>query len=100
MKRLSILIFLLSTISCNSQNKLPEGFSYLQDHIPDAVIELRYFGNDNFIGKPIDGYNKNVSILSTEAILSLKKVQDELKQYNLGIKIFKALKIESFKLCF
>ena len=88
MKRLSILIFLLSTISCNSQNKLPEGFSYLQDHIPDAVIELRYFGNDNFIGKPIDGYNKNVSILSTEAILSLKKVQDELKQYNLGIKIF------------
>jgi len=88
MKRL-VFIFLVCCIwSCNSQDNLPKGFDYIHNTIPDIQLELRYFGNDNFIGKPIDGYNNNVAIMSTEAIKALKKVQDELKQYNLSIKIF------------
>lgn len=84
-----LYIFLISFIwSCTSQNKLPEGFGYVHNTIADVQLELRYFGNDNFIGKPIDGYKKNVAILSTDAINALKKVQDELRQYNLSIKIF------------
>lgn len=88
MKRLVIIFLVCCIWSCNSQNNLPEGFDYIHNTIPDIQLELRYFGNDNFIGKPIDGYNKNVAIMSTEAIKALKKVQDELKQYNLSIKIF------------
>ena len=88
MKYFLLTIFTILFISCTGQNKLPDGFDYVTNHIPDAVIELRYFGDNNFIGRPIDGYNKNVSILSTEAILSLVKVQEELKKYNLGVKIF------------
>lgn len=88
MKYYLINFFAFLFFSCTSQNELPDGFDYVTNHIPDAVIELRYFGNNNFIGRPIDAYNKNVSILSTEAIVALKNVQDELKQYNLGIKIF------------
>ena len=30
---------------------LPKGFDYVHDIIPDIQLELRYFGNDNFIGK-------------------------------------------------
>lgn len=88
MKRLLYIFLICCVWSCTSQNTLPEGFGYVQNTIPDIQIELRYFGNDNFIGRPIDGYKKNVAIMSTEAINALKNVQDELKQYNLSIKIF------------
>ena len=88
MKHLFTYILLFHFISCNAQQILPKGFDYVDNHIPNLVIELRYFGTDNFIGRPIDGYNKNVSILTTQAILALKEVQRELEQYNLGIKIF------------
>ncbi len=88
MKRVFALVFLFCLFSCNAQIKLPDGFDYVHNHIPDAVLELRYYGNDNFIGQPIDGYQNNVGILSTKAILALKNVQEELKQYNLSIKIF------------
>jgi D-alanyl-D-alanine dipeptidase len=88
MKRFIFLILLFNLFSCSAQNKLPEGFDYVTNHIPDVVLELRYFGNDNFVGRPINGYNKNVSILSTKAILALKNVQKELNEYNLGIKVF------------
>ena len=88
MKKLLIIFLISCTWTCTSQNRLPKGFDYVHDIIPDIQLELRYFGNDNFIGKPIDGYKKNVAIMSTEAITALKNVQDELKQYNLSIKIF------------
>ena len=88
MKKLLIILLISCTWTCTSQNRLPKGFDYVHDIIPDIQLELRYFGNDNFIGKPIDGYKKNVAIMSTKAITALKNVQDELKQYNLSIKIF------------
>jgi len=88
MKRFLFVFLICCTWSCTSQNKLSKGFDYVHNTIPDIQLELRYFGSDNFIGKPIDGYNKNVAILSIEAIKALKSVQDELRLYNLSIKIF------------
>ncbi|TJY36348.1 M15 family metallopeptidase [Pontimicrobium aquaticum] len=88
MKRFFYVLLICYTWSCTSQNNLPEGFGYVHHTIPDIQLELRYFGSDNFIGKPIDGYHKNVAIMTTDAINALKRVQDELKQYNLSIKIF------------
>lgn len=88
MKKLLIIFLISCAWTCTSQNELPKGFDYVHNVIPDIQLELRYFGNDNFIGKPIDAYNKNVAIMTTEAIKALKNVQDELKPYNLSIKIF------------
>ena len=53
-------------------------------------MDLRYFGTNNFIGKVIDGYQKEVGIISTAAANALKRVQDELLDYHLSIKIFDA----------
>ena len=47
--------------------KLPEGFIYVKERIPDVVLEMRYAEKNNFIGKPIAGYNKPVAILSKPA---------------------------------
>lgn len=70
--------------------QLPKGFDYVKDQVPDIQLELRYAGTDNFVGRPITGYNKDVCILSTEAINAVKKVQKELRSFNLSLKIFDA----------
>lgn len=69
---------------------LPEGFVYIKNVIPSIELELRYFGHDNFIGKPIDGYNKEKGIITKETAEALKKIQHELNNENLGLKIFDA----------
>lgn len=88
MKLKFTLLFLFTTSLLFSQ--LPEGFVYVKKQIPTIQIELRYFTNNNFVGKPIDGYNKYVCILSKEATYALKKVQKDLESFNLSIKIYDA----------
>ena len=70
--------------------QLPKGFVYVKQQIPDIKTELRYYSTNNFVGQKINGYNKNVCILSSQATNALKKVQDELKTFNLSIKIYDA----------
>lgn len=90
MKQFALLFFVLSSslFYCQDKQTLPEGFGYVKEHIPNIHIDLRYFKNHNFLGNPVDGYNKEVAILSSKAIVALKNVQRELKKYNLSIKIF------------
>jgi len=68
--------------------QLPKGFVYVEDVIPTIKVELRYFSNYNFVGQPVDGYHKEVAILTTQAAKALQQVQNELKQYNLSIMIY------------
>src|SRR5210317_1757846 len=87
--KLKLLIFFIF-FSVQSQTKLPEGFVYVETIIPSIKIDLRYCSTNNFIGKPIDGYNKEVLILSKEATIALKNVQDELQAYNLSVMVYDA----------
>jgi D-alanyl-D-alanine dipeptidase len=70
--------------------KLPNGFVYIQDHIPNAILDIRYSGPDNFVGKPVNGYLMPVGIITIEAVQALKKVQKELAFQELRLKIFDA----------
>ncbi len=90
MKRIIFYFFLFIFGFTFSQDNLPEGFNYVKNIIPTIKVELRYYGAQNFIGKPINGYNKEVAILSKQATVALKNVQDELREYNLSIKLFDA----------
>ena len=81
-----VLIFFLGITQVNAQ--LPKGFVYVDDLIPSIQVELRYLSDNNFVGKPIDGYKKDTAILSKQAAIGLKGVQEELNTYNLSIKIF------------
>jgi D-alanyl-D-alanine dipeptidase len=87
MKKISLLITFLFSFILNAQ-KLPKGFVYLKDLVPSIKIELRYYSNHNFIGKPIDGYDSNSLIITRETAKSLKKIQQELFQKELSLKIF------------
>ena len=69
---------------------LPENFVYLSSIESTIQTELRYLSNNNFIGKPIDGYHKNCIIVTKEAAIALQKVQQILIEKGLSLKIFDA----------
>jgi len=77
-------------ITLNLSAQLPKGFVYVQNEIPNIQIELRYFSDNNFVGQRIDGYKKEVLILSEEATDALKLVQQELNKRGLGLKVYDA----------
>tara|TARA_B100000809_G_scaffold237763_1_gene257840 strand:- start:7603 stop:8301 length:699 start_codon:yes stop_codon:yes gene_type:complete len=83
-------IFFLSYITQAQENSMPEGFVEIQKEIPSVVLDIRYFGKNNFIGRPIDGYIKPIALLAKEAIKQLKNIQKQLKEDNLGLKIYDA----------
>jgi zinc D-Ala-D-Ala dipeptidase len=75
---------------CRAAESLPEGFVYVKEIIPNIRVELRYLTSDNFIGRPVDGYIKSRCILTREAVDGLKRVQEELNRFGLGLKIYDA----------
>ncbi|WP_405567661.1 M15 family metallopeptidase [Polaribacter sp. Asnod6-C07] len=85
-----LLIIILSFNFTLSAQKLPKGFVYLADVDASIQKELRYLSNNNFIGKPIDGYINNCVIVSKETAEALKKVQTILNKKGLSLKIFDA----------
>ena len=89
LKYLLVLTFFFFAEKSDAQ-QLPEGFVYIKNVIPSIELEIRYAGNNNFIGQPIDGYLQSKGILSKKAARALKKVQRKLNKQNLGIKIFDA----------
>lgn len=83
--------FILISLNFTAQeNKMPEGFVYLHEIIPDLELDIRYAGYNNFIGKPVSGYEKPVAIISIPAGKALAKVQKELKDKGYCLKIFDA----------
>ncbi len=68
--------------------QLPDRFVYVKSVIPDLDVELRYFSSNNFVGKPINGYESNKLILTTPTAKALKLVQEELQQQNLCLKVY------------
>lgn len=85
-----LFIFMFSQTTIFGQQKLPKGFSYVKDIIPEIHVDLRYFGSHNFVGKKIDGYESPVLIWGTAATSALKKVENELNVKGMGLKIFDA----------
>lgn len=83
-----ILSFGLSASA--QQTPLPEGFVYLEQMVPDIIQEPRYFSDRNFVGQRVDGYLAPRCIISQKGAEALKKVQEELKPFGLGLKVYDA----------
>jgi D-alanyl-D-alanine dipeptidase len=84
------LLVLLPMSPLASSADLPDGFDYVDRHLPGLIIELKYFSDDNFVGRPVEGYHANRAILTLPAIQALAEVQKELNAFGLGIKIYDA----------
>ena len=69
---------------------LPEGFVYIKDIIPSIREGIRYAGEHNFVGCPVDGYFAPKSVLKIEAALALKKAAEEFERKGLYPLIYDA----------
>ena len=65
-------------------------FVTITDVVPDAILEIRYYGTYNFVGARVDGYLQPTALLTKEAADSLKAVSDDLIKQGYRIKIFDA----------
>ena len=75
---------------CEKKRNLPEGFVYLDEVIPTAQFDIRYFGENNFVGERITGYKAPFAIMTLEAAEALRKVQADLMEQGYNLKIFDA----------
>jgi D-alanyl-D-alanine dipeptidase len=56
--------------------------------IPGLVLDMRYAGARNFVGRPIPGYVAEKCLLTRRAALALKRVQEDLRKKKLGLKVY------------
>lgn len=71
----------------NAEEK-PDEFVYLKDWAPTIQEEVVYYTANNFIGRPIPGYEKPVCLLTKKAASTLLSVQNMLNKQQLGLKVF------------
>lgn len=86
-----LVIAMLMLFCCNwavadDRNK----FVAISDVVPDAILEIRYFGTYNFVGTRIDGYEQPTALLTKEAAEALKAVSDDVKSKGYRLKIYDA----------
>jgi D-alanyl-D-alanine dipeptidase len=90
MKAFLPLLVLLA--GCQSQalghDPIPADFRDAKVLIPDLVVDLRYLGADNFLGRPVPGYEANRCYLQQRAAEALARVQQALASEGLGLKVF------------
>ena len=65
-------------------------FVTLTDAVPDAILEIRYFGTYNFVGQRVDGYEEPTALLTRKAAEALKAVSEDVKAQGYRLKIYDA----------
>ncbi|MNJ93301.1 D-alanyl-D-alanine dipeptidase [compost metagenome] len=81
-----IFLTLFSSLSLAKSPKFP--LVDVAQIIPSAVYEIRYAGDHNFVGRPIEGYKAEKCFLAPQAAQALKKVQEELSKFSMSLKIY------------
>lgn len=96
---ISAVLFVICAIMFSCQNKQEQvlnptddssQFVTLTDVVPDAILEIRYFGTYNFVGDRIDGYLEPTALLTKVAADSLKAVSDDVIAQGYRLKIYDA----------
>nr|WP_042238661.1 M15 family metallopeptidase [Legionella oakridgensis] len=67
---------------------LPNNFVYLHDVAPNIIEDMRYAGNNNFVGTPIPGYLAPRCILTRAAAIQLQKAQLAIARQGYRLKVY------------
>lgn len=67
---------------------LPSNFVYLNTIDDSILLDMKYFTDDNFLGRPVAGYHKVNCIITEPAALALSSVQKKLLSKNMSLKVF------------
>jgi D-alanyl-D-alanine dipeptidase len=75
-------------MTATAQESLPAGFVYLRDVDPTIVQDIRYANIDNFVGRPLPGYDAPECILRSDVAAALKDVQVDLARRGFALKVY------------
>ncbi len=64
------------------------GLVPIRSLVPDIAEDIKYAGNDNFVGAPIDGYQAANCLLLKPAAEALARVEHDLRRQHLRLKLF------------
>ena len=91
---ISLLIVTCSPIDSKNSTDLNSTFKELNDGVSNDLekfeISIRYFSNNNFIGRPIPGYYANKAFLTREAADALLLAQRDFIKQGYRLKIYDA----------
>jgi len=68
----------------------PKNFVDLATAVPEVRIDARYAGDNNFVGRPIEGYDGNKLFLTREAAAALRVAQASLSEQGLTLLVLDA----------
>jgi D-alanyl-D-alanine dipeptidase len=86
-KAIVIVFIVAAVVSQASAQTLPGGFVFLRDIDPSIVQDIRYAGPNNFVGRPLKGYDAAECVVKREVGLRLRSVQQELAPQGLSLKM-------------
>ena len=83
----ALLVAALTTNGAAAQSRHRD-FADAAETAPGLRAEMRYFGDHNFIGRRVDGYEAPRCLLTKQAAAVLAAVQRDLASLGLGLKVF------------
>ncbi|WP_404343400.1 M15 family metallopeptidase [Pseudoalteromonas mariniglutinosa] len=93
-KKPYLVVFLLSLLPTSgafaesSVNSQRHEFIDVASILPNAVFDIRYFTEHNFVGTAIDGYLAPKCLLHKTAVIGLQAAQQQAQQQGMSLKIF------------
>jgi zinc D-Ala-D-Ala dipeptidase len=72
----------------DARARLPNGFVDVADVAPDVVVDLRYAGSDNFLGRPARGYGAPRCLLTKQAARALAAAQRDVAAFGLALMVY------------
>src|SRR5262249_26581977 len=86
--RAAFALLMLVAQPAPAQSPLPPGFTDAAAVVDGLIVDMRYFGANNFVGERIDGYERPRCLLSVPAANALAAVERDLSARGLGLKVF------------
>ena len=87
MKAIVIALVVVASAYAATAQALPGGFVFLRDIDPSILQDIRYAGSNNFVGRPLGGYEAAECVVKRDVGLALKSIQRELAPQRLSLKM-------------
>ncbi|AGL17105.1 M15 family metallopeptidase [Actinoplanes sp. N902-109] len=71
-----------------TRTEIPAGFVAVSRTDPSILHDIRYATNHNFVGRPVDGYNEPLCILTKPAATALSKAQRAVRKQGYTLKVY------------
>jgi zinc D-Ala-D-Ala dipeptidase len=85
---IALALVLFAARPAQGETPAPQGFVDAAAVVDGLVVDMRYFGDDNFVGARIDGYERARCLLSAPAASALVAVARDLAARGLSLKVF------------